>query len=188
MEAAAAADVERLRAAYVETRGRPPRGSEMPAAHEVQRLLALRADCLPQQPTQRSSLQAAQGSPGRWTGHQRPGGLGLPPTSRSPARRAPVRLGQCDEPGGIGLDAVGRGGASPSPSTIGVQLAEISALLAHLGLAQYETALRGAVRRGLAHSPDALAQQLLSDAWHADVGMRVFETSRFVQAYKQVRR
>ena len=77
---------------------------------------------------------------------------------------------------------------STTLSSIGAQLAEIRALLSHLGLAQYDPALRGAIRRRLIHSPDALAHLLTSDDdWRSELGMRAFELERFVHAYKQVR-
>ena len=126
-------------------------------------------------------------SASRWTGQQRPGGLGLPPTSRSPARRASATRPELATTT-FAAPAPLAGELSTSMSSIGAQLTEISALLAHLGLAEHDSALRGVIRRRLTHSPDALAQLLAaSDGWHGEVGMRKFQLGRFVRAYQQVR-
>ena len=125
-------------------------------------------------------------SASRWTGQQRPGGLGLPPTSRSPARRASATRKELKTTTFAPAPAADE--LPTSLSSIGAQLAEISALLAHLGLAEHDSALRGVIRRRLTHSPDALAQLLAAnDGWHGEVGMRKFQLGRFVHAYQQVR-
>jgi hypothetical protein len=133
----------------------------------------------------------ASGRSSRWTGQGRPGGLGLPPTSRSPARRhasartLSTELESQELHGPPPLSTPS--GLSTALSAIGTQLVEISALLSHLGLAEHDSALRGAIRRRMIHSPDALAHLLTStNGWHGEVGMRTFQLGRFVHSYQQV--